>query len=96
MTEITPAWIASRLTEPQRQALLWLPADGSAREVSQDNGGLRSELQDLEAMELQPHIAAELVMGCGGHVREARWYMFYRATTLGLRVRAVVAQDRSE
>ena len=45
----TPQELADRLTEPQRRALLWLPADGAWRFLDPYGAGhLRASLQTLK------------------------------------------------
>lgn len=83
---LTPAWIASRLTEAQRAALLWLPERDW--EVRRGDGGAHHEaLVEMHQFVLAPYIYADLVAEIGGNTGGWIW----RATQLGLRVRAVVA-----
>lgn len=87
----TPAAIASRLTERQRAALMWLPGDGSER-TEEKTPYLKSSLWHLRSRNISQDIAATLAM----YRQEARmlngnWLpSHWRLTPLGRRVRAVV------
>lgn len=78
---LTPAWIASRLTPAQREALLWLPADGSMAE--HEPGIVVDELVALDLARFDPAML------------EALGEYFYAATRLGLAVRAVLEEGRA-
>ena len=84
---IPPEAIAELLTREQRQALLWLPADGSDRPYPrQAEPEERLALMSLVSLEPEDHVTIRLA-------EPSVFNAFYRATTLGLRVQAVVERE---
>ena len=85
---LSAAWIASRLAPAQREALLWLPSVGC---WSENDSKRRSvSLYCLSELKLAADIWARLATNKYETV-EGRLIDCWRATPLGLRVRAVVA-----
>lgn len=84
---LTPAWIASRLTPAQRAALLWLLPDGEERYVPPHLREEMAEMRDLHFSKQDVTVHLTLV-------GLPEWVgVDWRATALGLRVRAVLEHN---
>lgn len=92
MTPLSPAWIASRLTPAQRDALMWLPGDGSERQ--QEGSTHQTSLWKLTGKEVGQDVIVRLAVMPVARVVDGKFapYM-WSATPLADRLREALAEE---